>query len=360
MKHFVAILVVGSLGLLGVLFLAARVTTPAWAQLPGGAPPADSVPIHGYVIANQPVKGSSIPADLTFVLTRDEVYVPIAIRKPKGNGPFPAITMGSGEGRGGMKQVEQLTERLAQMQDRMIGRGYVCVTINYRNEIPYEYEKSKPPQNLPDSISGERRMLKSGPTLDHEDLIAIIRYLQTLPYIDKDAIGSIGVSHSGEMIMKAAAEYSWGAGIGVEPADHEFLTVDTGPTAPRKGTEIQFNHVEVVRKRANKAEAMQRIGRINMSIMIFGRVNDHQNGVFKLTYEWIKEAGKNVTWEEFDHPVHGYVFIYPQKDGSYKPDEIQHKAWDIFMGYFDQHLKHPQHQHLTAELTTRMTAAGGN
>ena len=46
----------------------------------------------------------------------------------------------------------------------------------------------------------------------------------------------------------------------------------------------------------------------------------------------MKEAGKDVTWQEFDHPVHGYVFIYPQKDGSYKPDEIQQKSWDILMG----------------------------
>jgi hypothetical protein len=52
-----------------------------------------------------------------------------------------------------------------------------------------------------------------------------------------------------------------GAGVAIEPADHEFLTVDTGPTAPRKGTEIQFNDIEVVRKKANKAEAMERIGR---------------------------------------------------------------------------------------------------
>ena len=92
MRHFVAILAIGSLCLLGVLFLIPRVTPSVLAQLPGGAPAAESVPSHGYVIANQPVKGSSIPADLAFVLTRDEIYVPIAIRKPKGNGPFPAIT----------------------------------------------------------------------------------------------------------------------------------------------------------------------------------------------------------------------------------------------------------------------------
>ncbi|MBZ5659640.1 MAG: hypothetical protein LAO08_04470 [Acidobacteriia bacterium] len=360
MKRLMATLFAGSLAFFGVVFLGSRVISPAWAQLPGGAAPAESVSTHGYVIANQPVKGSSIPADLVFVLTRDEVYVPISIRKPKGDGPFPAITMASGEGRGGMKQVIQTMERLAQMQDHMIARGYICVTINYRNEIPYAYEQAKPPQNLPDSISGNSRMLKSGPTLDHEDLIAVVRYLQTVPYVDKDAIGSMGVSHSGEMIMKAAAEYSWGAGIAIEPADHEFLTVDTGPTAPREGTEIQFNNVDVVRKRANKAEAMERISRINMPIMIFGRVHDHQNGIFQLTYEWMKEAAKDVTWEEFDHPVHGYVFIYPQKDGSYKPDDIQQKSWDIFMGYFDQHLKHPRHQQMTAELKPPTTPAGGN
>jgi dienelactone hydrolase len=262
------------------------------------------------------------------------------IRKPKGNGPFPVITMGSGEGREGMKKVEKLMENLSQMQDRMLARGYVVVTLNYRNEIPYAYELSKPPQNLPDSISGERRMLKSGPTLDHEDLIAIIRYLQSLPYVDKSGVGAMGVSHSGEMIMKASSEYTFGAGVCVEPADHEFLTVDTGPNAPRKGTEIQYNDVEVARKNANKKEGMERIERIQTPILIFGRETDHQQGIFKLTYEWMKEAGKDVQWQSFDHPVHGYVFIYNQPDGSYKPDETQQRTFEIFMDYFDKHLKH--------------------
>ena len=226
------------------------------------------------------------------------------------------------------------------MQDRMIQRGYAVITVNYRNEIPYEYEKAKPPQNLPDSISGERRMLKSGPTLDHQDLIAIVKYLQTLPYIDKNGIGSMGVSHSGEMIMKASSEYSWGAGVAIEPADHEFLTVDTGPNAPRKGTEIQYNDVNVARAHANKAEGMECIQRINMPILIFGRSTDHLNGIFRLTYDWMEEAGKNVTWEEFDHPVHGYVFIYPQPDGSYQPDAIQQQTFNIVMDFFDKNLKH--------------------
>src|SRR5437763_17167535 len=114
------------------------------AQLSTGKPPAESIPPHGYVIASKPLKGTDTPADYTFVLTRDEIYVPIIVRKPKGDGPFPAITMGWGEGREGMKKVERLAESLSQMQDRMLARGYVVATENYRNEIPCSYEKAQP------------------------------------------------------------------------------------------------------------------------------------------------------------------------------------------------------------------------
>lgn len=182
-------------------------------------------------------------------------------------------------------------------------------------------------------------MLKSGPTLDHEDLIAILKYLKSLPYIKKDGLGAIGVSHSGEMIMKAASEYTFDAGVCVEPANHEFLTVDTGPSAPRKNNEIQYNDIEVARKNADKTEAMERIQRIQTPILIFGRDTDHQQGTFKLTYEWMKEANKDVTWFSFNHPVHGYVLIRDQADGSFKPNDIQQKTYEIFMDYFDKHLK---------------------
>ena len=54
----------------------------------------------------------------------------------------------------------------------------------------------------------------------------------------------------------------------------------------------------------------------------------------------MKEAGREVQWVSFDHPTHGYVLIMNQPDGSYRPDEIQQKTFEIFMDYFDKHLKH--------------------
>jgi dienelactone hydrolase len=308
-------------------------TTPASA-----APVAPELPSHGYFIT-RPVSGSTIALDLAFVLTRDEIYVPIAVRKPAGSGPFPVIVMGRGNGRGGVAHIEKQVERLATMQDDMIRRGYVVVYANYRNEIPHLYEDTQRAQNLADDVSGEGRTLKSAPTLDSDDLIAILKYVQTLAYVDADAIGIVGVSHSGEMILKVAAETTFAAGVAIEGASHEFLGVNTGPSAPRQGNEIQYQDIEVVRRNADKARAMERIRRINTPILHIGRDADHLQGIFKLAHAWMQEAGKDTTWVSFDHPVHGYPFIYRQDDGSYRPDPIQQKAFDLFMQFFDQHLK---------------------
>ncbi len=303
------------------------------------APIAPELPSHGYAIT-KPVRGSDISMDVTFVLTRDEIYVPIAIRRPRGDGPFPVIVVGRGNGRGGVLQIESQVERLAAMHDEMIARGYVVVFVNYRNEIPHLYEDTARAQNLADDVANEGRTLKSAPTLDSDDLIAILKYLPTLPYVQKNAIGLVGVSHSGEMILKVAAEGApFTAGVAIEGASHEFLSVNTGPTAPRKGNEIQYQDIEVVRKNANKARAMERIKRIQVPILHIGRDPDHLQGIFKLAHEWMTEAGKDSTWVSLDHPVHGYPYIYREEDGSFKPDPVQRKAFDIFMDYFDRHLK---------------------
>lgn len=303
------------------------------------APIASELPPHGYCIT-RPVRGSPIPLELTFVLTRDEIYVPIGIRKPAGDGPFPVITMGRGDGKGGVPHLEAQVDLLASMQDEMIGRGYVVVYVNYRNEVPHLYEHAPRAENLPDDISGGvRRTVKSSPTLDSDDLIAIFKYLHTLPYVNPAAIGAIGVSHSGEMILKAAAEMDFAAGVAIEGASHEFLGVDTGPAAPRKGTEIQYQDIEVVRNNADKARAMERIRRIKTPILHISREGDHLQGIFKLAHEWMLEAGKDSTLVNFAHPSHGFPYIYRKPDGTYRPEPIQQQAFDLFMAFFDRHLK---------------------
>lgn len=306
------------------------------------APVASELPSHGYVITKS-VRGSDIPVDYTFVLTRDEIYVPIAVRKPHGAGPFPMITIGRGNGRGGLPHVETQVERLASMQERMLKRGYAIAYVSYRNEIPHAYNQIDRAHNIEDDISGEGRTLKSSSSLDSDDMIAILDYLKTLPYVKKDALGCVGVSHSGEMILKVAAETDFTCGVAIEGASHEFLCVDTGAKAPRTNGVLQYQDKELVRKNADKTRAMERIRRIKTPILHVGRDHDHLQGIFQLAHEWMVEAGKDSTWLSLDHPDHGYPYLYRQADGSFAPDPVQKKAFEAFMAFFDKHLKGAKH-----------------
>ena len=302
------------------------------------APIASELPSHGYVITKA-VRGSDIPADYTFVLTRDEIYVPIAVRKPHGTGPFPMIAIGRGNGRGGLPHVEAQVERLASMQDRMLARGFAVAYVTYRNEIPHAYNQIERAHNIADDVSGEGRTLKSSPSLDSDDMIAILSYLKNLPFLKRNALGCVGVSHSGEMILKVAAETDFTCGVAIEGASHEFLCVNTGPEAPRKNGVLQYQDKELVRKNADKKRAMERIRRINTPILHIGRDRDHLQGIFQLAHEWMVEAGKDSTWMSLDHPDHGYPYLYRQPDGAFAPDPVQEQAFDAFMAFFDKHLK---------------------
>jgi dienelactone hydrolase len=297
-------------------------------------------PSHGFTI-EQSIHHSPYPALLTFALTQDDVYVPVVIRKPHGIGPFPAITMGRGDGRGGMPHILEEVQQLTAMQDQLIERGYVVAYVNYRNEIPKLYGSQSPVVHLVDDVSGgENRILKSAATLDSDDLTAIVLYLQTLPYVKADAIGSLGISHGGEMILKAmSAGAPIAAGVIAEGASHEFLSVDTGPNAPRIDDELQYNDINIVKPNAIKPKAMSRIQNIHQPVLNLGRDQDHLQGIFQLVHEWMLESAKNSTWQSFDHPVHGYALIYNDSHKTFSPDPIQKKTFDLYMNFFDQHLK---------------------
>ena len=296
-----------------------------------------AIPAHGYA-SSQPVLGSPHCVQPTFVWTRDEIYVPIAIRKPPGAGPFPVITMGRGNGRGGMPHVLREVERCASMQDLMIERGYAVVYVNYRNEVPHLYNAIERAQLMQDDMTDVGRVRRSTTALDSDDFTAVLRYLQTLPYVNPEAIGAMGVSHGGEIIMKAAAEMIFGAGVVIEGASHEFLVVDTGPAIPRKDGEIQYQDLAFARANADKGRAMERIARMRTPILHVGRDSDHLQGIFKLGHEWMRAAGRDSTWVSFDHPDHGYPFIYRQPDGTYRPDRVQAEAFAVIMDFFDRHL----------------------
>ena len=113
-------------------------------------------------------------------------------------------------------------------QEQFLAAGYAVAWMRYRAEVDYAYDKIG---KLIEDKRQRRQLLNCGP-LEYEDVISIIEYVKTLPFIAADKIGYMGMSHGGEMAFKIASEYHGvRAMIAAEPAAHEFLRLRPDETA---------------------------------------------------------------------------------------------------------------------------------
>ena len=190
-----------------------------------------------------------------------------------------------------------------------------------------------------------RQLLNRGP-LEYEDVVSIAEYVKTLPAIDPDRIGYMGVSHGGEMALKIASEYRGiRAMIASEPASHEFLRLrpdDTARIDPATGLlnveKMLMREPQKVRARITEDVARARIAPIETPIFVQGRDGDELQGIFRVTYDLLQEAGKDARWESYDHAQHGFVYVQRNESGSYAPDPLQMQAVRDSIAFFDRYM----------------------
>ena len=288
------------------------------------------------------VAGSDIPVELKYVETWDGLYAPVGLRLPPGDGPHPLVLLASGNGGGGMAWIREAVENRGYIMERLLARGYACAWIRYRTEVELGYETGG--RLVRDTRQG-RDMFNRSP-LEYEDEIAIVEQLKEDPRIDADRIGLIGMSHGGEMVLKITSEYQGiKAAVASEPAAHEFLALTPDDTAfveahtgMRNIEEMQMVETGKVRSRIDLQKAMERISTIDTPILVMGRDDDHLQGIFRVSYELLAEAGKNVKWVSWDHDLHGYVYPLRGPDGRYEANEVAEAAIDGVLDYLDEHL----------------------
>ncbi len=294
------------------------------------------------VTITEPVAGSDYPVDLMYVETWDGLYAPIGMRKPAGPGPFPVVLLASGNGGGGMAWVRDAVANRGYIMERLLEAGFACAWLRYRSEVELGYHEGG---KLVRDIRQGRDLFNRSP-LEYEDEIAIIDYVKALPWIDPERVGMIGMSHGGEMVLKITSEYD-GAAVAVasEPAAHEFLaltpddtvTVDA-ETRLRNIEQMQMAEVEKVRRRIDENVAAERIATIDTPILVMGRETDHLQGIFRCTYDLLAEAGKEVDWVSYDHPLHGYIYPVRGADGEYEVDDVQQEAIGGVIAYVARHI----------------------
>jgi hypothetical protein len=77
----------------------------------------------------------------------------------------------------------------------------------------------------------------------------------------------------------------------------------------------------------------ERIAPIRTPMLVMGRDDDHLQGIFRVSYDVLAEAGKDVRWVSWDHPLHGYIF--PVDDAV---DATQARAVDGIVEFLGEKL----------------------
>ena len=289
------------------------------------------------------VAGSARPAAYYLAESRDGLYVPYVLRTPADEGRFPFVFLAYGNGGGGIGWLREWTRTRSYIMERLLAAGYACGWGRYRTEVDLGFNRGGP--LMVDARQGMEVMNRS--PLEFEDELGVLQHVARHPQVDPDNLGHVGVSHAGEMLFKLASQYPGAvrAGVACEPANHEFLSLTIDESAfvdPRTGLrnieEMQMRDPGRVRARIDEPLALERIAPISLPILVMGRDDDHLQGIFRVSYDLLNEAGKEAAWVSWDHPLHGYIFPEAGPGGAPAVDDIQERAIDGIIAFLDRHL----------------------
>ncbi len=239
------------------------------------------------------------PVQQAYIRSKDGVYVGAAIRKPKGNGPFPALI--HFHGAPGGRPMEQLTgwsrgDTGGPMWERFLKEGYVVVVADYRAVGP------APQPDVPAYV---------------DDGVAVVEYVRALPYVDGNRIHVYGVSLGGNLVLHLIGKTKVKAAVLGAPAPMQFL----GLTIPQGNPpEDRFRGAT-----ANEPLAQKNIAAIQCPVLIFAGTADSLLPLDRDLHDRIEKAGKPVRLEIYEKGYHDFV-MGPQ--GQPRPEPLMDSTLD--------------------------------
>jgi dienelactone hydrolase len=253
---------------------------------------ADPLPHERYIHV---VSEEDSPVQQTYIKAKDGVYIAAAIRKPKGDGPFPAIIVfhGAPGGRG----MEQLVgwsrgDHGGPVWERFLQEGFVVAVADYRGG---EYNTVNAPSDV-------------GVVTAIDDGISVIDYVRSLPYVDESQISLYGVSLGGNLVLFLASKVpTLKAVIAGAPAPIWFLGYEV-PPGPRPDFAATPPDPQVTRRN---------IEPIRAPILIQVGTSDSLLKLDTVLHDQLVKYGKSVRMEVYEHGYHDFV-LGPQ--GQRRPD----------------------------------------
>jgi dipeptidyl aminopeptidase/acylaminoacyl peptidase len=243
----------------------------------------DAVPHDRFIHV---VSETESPVQQTWIKSKDGVYVAAAIRKPRGDGPFPAIVIfhGAPGGRG----MEQLVgwsrgDHGGPVWERFLQEGYVVAVADYRGG---DFNLMNAPST-------------SGLTTAIDDGIAVVNHVRSLPYVDAPRTSVYGVSLGGNLVLFLASQIpDLHAVVAGAPAPIWFLGIE------RQGPGGRLD-LSVAEPNAEKLAA--NIAPIQTPILIMVGTADGLLPLSELLHSSLEAAGKQVRLEIYEHGYHDFV-----------------------------------------------------
>lgn len=268
-----------------ILTLAASATiiaSAASAEIVRYTGKADALPHEQYI---RVVSEKDSPIEQTYIKAKDGVYIAAAIRKPKGDGPFPAVIIfhGAPGGRG----MEQLVgwsrgDHGGPVWERFLQEGFVVAVADYRGG---DY-------NTVNAPSGSV-------TTAIDDGVSVIDYVRAMPYVDGSQVSLYGVSLGGNLVMFLASQVpTLKAVIAGAPAPIWFLGYKVPVGGPRPDFAVTPPDAEVTRKN---------IEPIRTPILIQVGTSDRLLALDTVLHDQLVKHGKHVRLEIYEHGYHDFV-----------------------------------------------------
>jgi D-alanyl-D-alanine carboxypeptidase len=228
------------------------------------------------------------PVQPVYVKTKDGLYVAAALRKPKGNGPFPAVIMFHGyPGGRGMEQLVGWSRGATggPVWERFLKEGYVVVVADYRR-IDFR-DIGKP--------------ISTSQASYVEDGIAVFDYVAALPYVDKSRISVHGVSLGGNLVLHLIGRRKARAAIVGAPAPMSFLATSSREPKPGEKPEDRLKQTA-----ADPEQARKNIEPIQCPVLILVGTDDALLPIDRRLHDLLEKGGKSVRLEIYQKGYHDF------------------------------------------------------
>ena len=300
-----------------LLFAAGIAANDARAAITRHAGSDAALPDRQYV---HTVSEADSPVMQTWIKAKDGLYIAAAVRKPKGNGPFPAIVMFHGAPGGrGMDQLVGWSrgDHGGPAWERFLREGFVVIVADYRGG-PWNT------MNTPSS---------TGLITAIDDGITVIEYVQNLAYVDRTKVSVYGVSLGGNLAMFMASRVPTLHAVVVgAPAPIWFLGYQIPPGGERP---------DFAKTPPDPVVSKENIAPIKMPILILVGTEDRLLALDTVLHDALASQGKNVRMEVYEHGYHDFVLgNQGQKRGDLPRGEILLQgaldALDLTVGFVKQ------------------------